>query len=160
MTIDIVDYSAEVYEVLTSYQYYRIELAQHRKNTLLEELDKEIKKERQKLIEKGIFVSELFDKIKAKLQDKYDKKIEMVKKEISIYISKTMLPGYAYMEETPYVLNYALCMYQRYKSVKKYYLNAYTTAAERFAAFRQDVAAIEYLGDYYETLYSEFVEAA
>lgn len=156
MTIDIVDYPDEVYEVLNSQQYYKVQYAQHRKNALLEELEEETQKAKQALIQKGTYVSELFAKTQAKLREKYETKIDLVKKELIAYLGNTMRPGHTHDFEAPYVLNYALSQYQRYKLVKKYYTEAYPNATERLNAFKNDVLAMTYIEEYYETLYTFF----
>ncbi len=153
MTIDIVDYSDEFYEALTSQQYYRIQYAQNRKNVLLEELEEKIQKARQKLIKNGIFASALFEKRREKLQARYEAKVEMVKNELISYLGNTMRPSHMQDYQAPYVINFALSQFQRYELVKKYYLTAYSSVDERITAYKQDEFLMIYIQEYYEYLY-------
>lgn len=160
MTIDVIDNYNEIYEFLTGWQLYKIQYAQHKKNTLLDELEAETQKARDKLIQNGTFVSELFDMERVKLQQKYQVKIELVQKEIAAYLTNTMKPGFVHGFTAPYVINFALSQYQRYLEVKGYYTKAYANPAERLSVYTRDAFAIEYIKEYYDLLHVEFAEQA
>ena len=98
--------------------------------------------------------------MKAKLQEKYMQRIELLKNEVLSYIEGTMKPGFFYGFESPYPVNYALSQFQRYQYLEKYYRRTYPNGAERFEAFKADILAVRYIGDYYETLYALFAGEA
>ena len=158
MTIDVIDNYNEIYEFLTGWQLYKIQYAQHKKNTLLEEQEEETQKAREKLIQNGTFVSELFDMENAKLQQKYQAKIDLVQKEIAAYLINTMKPGFVHGFTVPYVVNFALSQYQRYLKVKEYYTKTYPDATERLNAYTKDAFVMEYIKEYYELLHVEFAD--
>ena len=161
MTIDIMDMSDPRYKILTERQTFKIHEAQHEKNLLLQRLEENLQKEKQKLAVNGTLASQSFKQLKEKMQAECQQEIEIIKERITLYINSTMRPGYSEGKEAPYVLNYALSKFRRFEVVRDYYDQTYSDGAARLAAFEADKVVADYVGeDYYIVLYHYIQERA
>lgn len=155
MKIDIISYTDTQYAALTEEQIQEIKAAQLEKNRLERALSEAKLKEKHRLIERGIFLSGIWDAYQAKLQAEYDQKIESLRDSLLFYLRFSTKPD-AY--GTGYTVDYNLSVEERFAIVRQYYENKYTDASERFEAFEKDKVAVVYLEDLYSALYDYFLE--
>ena len=155
MKIDIISYTDTQYAALTEEQIQEIKAAQLEKNRLERALSEAKLKEKHRLIERGIFLSGIWDAYQAKLQAEYDQKIEGLRDSLLFYLRFSTKPD-AY--GTGYTVDYNLSVEERFAIVRQYYENKYTDASERFEAFEKDKVAVVYLEDLYSALYDYFLE--
>ena len=71
MNIDIIDYTEEQLAALTVEKLQEVRNAQGKKDTLAAKLAKRLVEEKQSLIDKGAYPSDIFGKIEKKLQKLY-----------------------------------------------------------------------------------------
>ena len=157
MKIDIISYTDTQYAALTEEQIQEIKAAQLEKNRLENALAEAKRKEKHRLIERGIFLSGIWDAYQAKLQAEYDQKIESLRDSLLFYLRFSTKPD-AY--GTGYTVNYDLSLEERVAIVRQYYESAYTDAKERFEAFKEDKVAVVYLEELYAPLYDRFLADA
>ena len=155
MKIDIISYTDTQYAALTEEQIQEIKAAQLEKNRLESALAEAKLKEKHRLIERGIFLSGIWDAYQAKLQAEYDQKIESLRDSLLFYLRFSTKPD-AY--GTGYTVDYNLSVEERFAIVRQYYENKYTDVSERFEAFEKDKVAVVYLEDLYSALYDYFLE--
>ena len=155
MKIDIISYTDTQYAALTEEQIQEIKAAQLEKNRLESALAEAKLKEKHRLIERGIFLSGIWDAYQAKLQAEHDQKIESLRDSLLFYLRFSTKPD-AY--GTGYTVDYNLSVEERFAIVRQYYENKYTNASERFEAFEKDKVAVVYLEDLYSALYDYFLE--
>ena len=154
MEIDIISYTEEQYAALSDAQLLEIQEAQLKKDRLQTRLTKNLQKEKDGLIEKGMYDSGLYALIEAELTSAYEQEVEAVRQSLLFYLHYTAKPNGDV--SAPYVVNYALSDVERFSIVKEYYESTYTDTAERFSAFKKDLIAKSYLGEMYEPLYIYF----
>ena len=157
MKIDIISYSATQYAALTEEQIQEIKAAQLEKNRLERALTEAKLKEKHRLIERGIFLSGIWNAYQEKLQTEYDQKIESLRDSLLFYLRFSTKPD-AY--GTGYTVNYDLSVEERLAIVRQYYESTYPDASERFEAFKEDKVAVVYLEDLYAPLYDRFLSDA
>ena len=156
MTIDIITYTAEQFANLTAEELMEIKEAQSKKDRLKRRLDEKIQKEKNKLVAKGIFNSELFSLLKESLTAEYEAEVLIIREGLIFYL---LYSDHRNGESIPpYTVNYAHTYEERYMTVKAYYESAYTDGEERFIAFCGDKFAVRYLGELYATLYDYILE--
>ena len=161
MIIDIISYTEEQYAALTAAQLLEIREAQTKKNRLERILRDDIQKEKADLIRQGIFNSELFALVKAKLEEDCEKDVNLIREGLLFYLRYSMRPeGTEDATGAPYVINYALSEEERLVIVKNYYETTYSDADELFNAFLADKYAPAYLGELYSPLYDHFKAGA
>lgn len=158
MEIDIITYSEEQYAALSAEQLQEVRLAQQRKNRLKRKLSEDIKKEKGKLIDNGIYSSKMFDLIQKKLTDTYTEEVGYLRDSLLFYLHYASKPESEVVEGAPYKVDYSLSETERYQIVRQYYEQTYTNPHERLAAFSEDAVAVQYLGELYKTLYDYFLE--
>ena len=158
MEIDIIDYTEDRLATLNKKRFSRVLNAQLRKNRLLRNLEKELNKERDRLIANGTFVSDLFALTEEKLYKACEEEIEVIKAELEAYLQETAPEDSA--GGSPYIVDYNLPPNARIQTVKSYYLNTYVDAKERFYVFQEDKVAVDYLGEYYASVYDFFLALA
>ena len=158
MKIDIIDYTEDRLAILSKKRFSRVLKAQLSKNRLLRNLEKELKRERDRLVSNGIFVSDLFALTEEGLRKACEEEIEVVKAELEAYLHETAPEDSA--GASPYIVDYTFPLYDRVQTVKGYYLSTYVDHKERFYAFQDDKVAVDYLGDYYASLYDYFYTLA
>lgn len=151
MIIDIMEYSEEQLAKMTHLQRMRVFEAQERKNRLYKQFLKQLRRERDNLIENGIFYSEIFNKIKQKMESEFNESVDAIRERLMHLIAKDAHAGDA--NGVPYTVDYTLSYEDRYIVVRDYYLNTYTDAIARYNIFLTDVFAATYVGDMYGILY-------
>lgn len=156
MKIDIISYTDTQYEALTAEQIQEVKAAQMQKNNLERALAEAKRKEKHRLIERGIFLSGIWEAYQEKLQTEYEQKIENLRDSLLFYLRFSTKPD-AY--GTGYSVDYNLSLEERFAIVKQYYENTYANVSERFEAFKADKVAVVYLEELYSTLYDYFLNA-
>ncbi len=161
MVIDIVDYTAEQLAVLSRAKLQRICNAQERKNKLLASLESSLKEEKEWLVERGIFPSDIYEKQTAAMRAACAAEIEAIRQSLLFYLRYADNPtaGSDTAEDVPYEADYSLSDEDRLTLVKTYYEQKYSNARERFNAFDADTFAKGYLGELYSSLWHYFWEA-
>lgn len=157
MKIDIISYTDTQYEALTAEQIQEVKAAQMQKNNLERALAEAKRKEKHRLIERGIFLSGIWEAYQEKLQTEYEQKIENLRDSLLFYLRFSTKPD-AY--GTGYSVDYNLSLEERFAIIKQYYESTYTDAKQRFEAFKADKVAVVYLEELYSTLYDYFLNAA
>lgn len=157
MKIDIISYTDTQYAALTEEQIQEVKAAQLEKNRLTRALSDAKLKEKHRLIERGIFLSGIWDAYQEKLQAEYDQKIESLRDSLLFYLRFSTKPD-AY--GTGYTVDYDLPVEERLAIVQQYYQSTYPDAKKRFEAFQEDKVAVVYLEDLYAPLYDLFLADA
>lgn len=152
MNIDIISYTAEQFAALTEGQLQEIRLAQSEKDELTAALEKGKEREYYRILRNGMARSKLYEQACERLQAEYEREVERIRNGLVFYLQYSCRGNDTSADSAPYIVNYALPYEERYAIVRDYYMNAYTDGAERFEAFRLDVFASNYLGEYYGTL--------
>ncbi len=155
MVIDIVDYTEQQFAALRKASLQKIREAQVKKNELFKELNEKILEEKQRLIDRGVFPSNIWEKKKAELIAAYDEEVEALRETLLFYLyyegGSSDVP-----DEVLYPVDYSLPVEERMSQVRAYYQTTYSDAAERFNAFAADAFARTYLGELYAPLYHYF----
>lgn len=154
MKIDIISYTDEQFAVLTEEQLKQVREAQMKKNKLTAKLEKDKEKEKFRLVKQGIFLSSIWDLYCQKLKAAYDAEVDEVREALLFYLRFSTKEEQE--SQSPYTVDYALTIEERYAIVKQYYETAYTDATERYGAFLSDPIAKTYLGELYATLHDYF----
>ena len=154
MKIDIISFTDTQYAALTEEQIQEIKAAQLEKNRLERALTEAKLKEKHRLIERGIFLSGIWNNYQEKLQIEYDQKIESLRDSLLFYLRFSTKPDdYG----TGYTVDYDLPVEERLAIVRLYYESTYQDASERFQVFKEDKIAVVYLEDLYAPLYDRFL---
>lgn len=156
MKIDIISYTDTQYAALTEEQIQEVKAAQLEKNRLTRALLDAKLKEKNRLIERGIFLSGIWDAYQAKLQAEYDQKIENLRDSLLFYLRFSTKSDAG----TGYTVDYDLTVGERLAIVRQYYQSTYPDAKKRFDAFKEDKVAVVYLEDLYAPLYDLFLADA
>ena len=157
MKIDIISYTDTQYAALTEEQIQEVKAAQLEKDRLERALAEAKLKEKHRLIERGIFLSGIWEAYKEKLQAEYDQKIESLRDSLLFYLRFSTKPD---SYGTGYTVDYNLPVEERFAIVKQYYESTYANAKERLNAFKDDKVAVVYLEDLYSALYDFFLNQA
>lgn len=152
MTIDIISYTDEQYAQLSEEQILEVQSAQLKKERLKARLEEDIVAQKNELLSQGVFRSDIFALCKDKLQKKYELEVENLRDSLLFYLR---FASKATVSEAGYPVDYSLAVPERYIVVRDYYLNTYSDADERFAAFKNDKVAPVYLNETYSTLYAQ-----
>lgn len=153
MVIDIISYTEAQFASLSEEQILQVKTAQMKKNKLDSALDKALLKEKQRLIENGTFLSDLYALQEQKLRENHALEVEQVRESLLFYLQ---FSGKLESAGGLYDLDYSLTPRQRFDMVKSAYETAYPDGKERFEAFRADKYVPTYLGEYYSPLYEIF----
>ena len=153
MTIDIISYTDAQYAALTEEQLLEVKSAQQKKNRLDLQLQEDLEREKYALVDKGIFLSNIYELYRAKRQAEHDAEVEAVREALLFYLRFATKPQSSQTQDSPYAVDYSLSMEERYFAVRDHYMETYEDGAERFAAFKADEVAVQYLGEWYSTLY-------
>lgn len=154
MKIDIISYTEEQYAVLNAEQIQEIQEAQVKKLRLERKLAEDLRAERERLIGRGIFHSDMFEPIERKLTAECEQEISWIREALLFYLHyASKLNG-----DSPYRLDYSLSEGERFVIVREYYESTYTDGAERFEAFKADQNAKTYLGELYKAMYDYFYD--
>ncbi len=162
MEIDIIDYTPEQYAVLSTRELEEIRSAQRKKNALLKGLEKNLLVEKQKLMDGGAFLSNIWEKRENQLRAACQAEIEIVRESLLFFLHYS---GNEYdydaggtRPSVAYPVDYSLSQTERMASVRDYYLGAYADPAARFNAYAEDAFAKSYLGEGYAALWHYFQE--
>lgn len=158
MKIDIISYTDEQFAALSVEQLEQVREAQMKKNKLQAKLDKEKQEEKFRLVEKGIFLSSLWNIYRQKLEEEYEAEVENIRESLLFYLRFS-----AKEEEessSPYTVNYALTVEERFAIVRQYYETTYSNPQELYEAFIADPIAKTYLGEMYSPLHDYFYRQA
>jgi hypothetical protein len=154
MTIDVIHYTEEQYAQLNSEQLLEVRKVQTSKNRLLRRLEEEKLSEKYRLVKAGIFRSEIWENICARLQSAYDAEVEMLRDGLLFYLQYS---GQQQNAGAGYTVDYSLSIVDRTVLVKEYYIRTYSDVNQRFEAFKNDQLAPSYLCEAYSSLYQWFL---
>jgi hypothetical protein len=158
MEIDIITYTDKQYAALTEEQILQVKEAQLDKNRLTAKLQENLQKEKERLVENGTLLSDMWPLIQTKLRAEYEQEVEAVRDALLFYLRFSTKVEETEATDAPYEVDYSLEYPDRYYAVRDYYMNTYTNASERFNTFKADEVAPQYLGEYYRTLYDYLLE--
>ena len=153
MIIDIISYTDAQFASLNEEQILQIKAAQLKKNKLDAGLEKALLKEKQRLVQNGTFLSDLYSLQAEKLQQNHALEVEQLRESLLFYLQ---FSGKLESVDGLYELDYSLSTRQRFDVVKAAYETAYSDGKERFEAFEADKYAPSYLSEYYSALYEIF----
>ena len=150
MVIDIVTLTDEQYALMGEGQLLEVRNAQARVNRLRKKLAEMIDDVKFRMIKNGVGRSASREAFVERETARVNEEIEQIRKDLLFYLRFVMKP----VEEggAPYILDYSLKYEERVPIVRDYYLETYSDASERFAAFQKDDHARGYLGEYYVSL--------
>ena len=160
MEIDIISFTDAQLAALSAGKLQKVSAAQIKKNKLLRQLEIDLAKEKQRLIDRGILPSTIWTKRQAELVAACNVEIEEVREALLFYLQYTTSGGATVPDNVPYVVDFAYTMEERFNVVKEYYETTYTDVQLRFEAFVADTFARTYLGEYYAPLYHYFEQLA
>ena len=155
MTIDIINYTSEQFAALSTEQILEVKRVQLSKNRLTRKLEEKRKAEKFRLIDAGIFCSEIWNAICAELEEAYTQEVDGLREGLLFYLhyGEQVSGGDSSSFTPPYALDYSLSAQERTAVVREYYMTTYSSATERYNAFLKDGAAKSYLGEYYAGLH-------
>ncbi|MBQ8684975.1 MAG: hypothetical protein IJ514_02240 [Clostridia bacterium] len=153
MNIDIISYTDAQYAALNEEQLLQVKSAQLKKNKLDADLEEALLKEKHRLIDNGIFLSDIWALQAEKLRAEHALEVENLRESLLFYLRFSAKADTTESSGVPYETNYSLTMEERYYQVRDAYFAAYDDANERFTAFKADKVAPAYLGEYYAPLY-------
>ena len=156
MTIDVINYTDEQLAELGEEQILEVKSAQLKKNKLEADLAEKLATEKQRLIQRGIFLSEIWQSYCEVMTKKKDEEVELIKEALAFYLRFTARTD----KTSGYLVDYSLSYERRKNIVQEYYLTTFTNPTERFNAFKDDPVARVYLGDLYAPLYDYFLALA
>ncbi len=156
MTIDIIDYTASQLAALSTGRLQAIRSAQVKKNNLLQALEKDLQKAKERLMDRGVFASTVWENLQASMTEACNAEVERVRQSLLFYlhyVDVDVPENGGHPEDVPYSVNYALSEEERMVVVRNYYMNTYTNNFERFRVYANDAFAKGYLGEMYAPLY-------
>ncbi len=156
MEIDIIRYTDEQYETLTETQLQEVYKAQEKKDRLTWKMENAKEAEKERLVKNGTFVSGIWAATCTRLEEEYEREVEIVRSALLFYLRFSMREG----GSAPYTVDYTLSEVDRALIVRAYYDKTYEDAYERFVAFKADTVAIKYLGEAYAPTWDYFYWAA
>ena len=152
--IDIINFTEAQYAALTRGQLQEVKTSQQKKNRLYRILQEDLRKEKHKLVKNGLYNSEIYMLIEARLTAIYEEEVALIKDNLLFYLRYSMKPSST--ESASYEVDYTLSDTERMEVVKNYYMTRYTDAKARFDAFAADTVAPQYLGELYAPLHNYF----
>lgn len=154
MEFDIIELTPEELSNFTSVQMQLLRSAQKNKNTLRENMDRDLRLFKSLLLTDDVFNSSLYAQKRAELEREFDFKTESIAEQLryNLSLSEPYDPDDP-DDEAGYIVDYTLSYNERYRIVRDYYLSI-TDSAERMALYSADDTARKYLGSYYASLYN------
>ena len=154
MEFDIIELTPEELSNFTSVQMQLLRSAQKNKNTLRENMDRDLRLFKSLLLTDDVFNSSLYAQKRAELEREFDFKTESIAEQLryNLSLSEPYDPD-DNDDEAGYIVDYTLSYNERYRIVRDYYLTI-TDPAERMALYSADDTARKYLGSYYASLYN------
>ena len=156
MVIDIINYTEEQLAVLSPEKVLEIRETQLKKNKLQTALQEQLKKEKQDLIDKGIYPSNVWTRIEAKLTTEYERQVDILREALVFYLHYVADDAPTVNPDIPYKVDYSLSEEERMMIVREYYETTYEDAYARYRAFKQDNFAKTYVGELYAPLHDYF----
>ncbi len=160
MEIDIIDYTPSQYAVLSSRELEEIRAAQKRKDVLTNALQKKLLAAKQKMMDGGAFLSNIWAREEAVMRAEYEAEVKIIRDSLLFYLHYT---GNAYdfdaggeKPAVPYPVDYSLTTEERMIVLRDFYLEAYTDPLTRFETYKADTFARTYLGEGYGALWHMF----
>ncbi len=157
MDIDIVDLTSPDYADLSAVQLAMVRAAQAKKNKILADAEQEKGEFFRLLLSNRTARSSMRTDKNAEIDAEAARQIEVVKSDLNYQIAYEEIASegneygpYRYPENPNYNLTYP----QRFILVRNYYMDLTSDAEARLQAYTMDTLAREYLGEYYESLYS------
>ncbi len=158
MEIDIIDYTAEQLAALKDGELEKVRAAQRRKNNLRLELDKRLREEKERLMDNGLFLSNVWSRLEGETIARYEAEVAIIKESLLFYLHYANDSAAA--DRVPpaddYPVDYTLSVEDRMIAIRDYYTNKYSDPTERFNAFHADEFAKSYLGEAYGSLWHYF----
>ncbi len=159
MEFDIIDFSEEEVQALTTVQLKLLRTAQQKKNELEHKMQQELEVYRCLCYTNNVFFSSLYTDKQQELQQEFDYQVEILREQLIFNMSlnepthddETGDSGMG--DDAAYVVDYELSYLERYIIVRDYYMSI-EDPAERMALYGADEVAKNYLGSYYNTLYN------
>lgn len=148
MVIDIIDYNDAQYMQLGEVRLQRVREAQLEKNELLNQLARDKRREKYKLLKNGVYRSGIYESVCAELERQCQEQINVIRDSLLFYLRFAIREDLA-GKDAPYPLDYSLSATERAEVVLEYYQTTYTNPNERYKAFIEDEFAAAYLGDMY-----------
>ena len=154
MEFDIIELTPEELSNFTSVQMQLLRSAQKNKNTLRENMDRDLRLFKSLPLTDDVFNSSLYAQKRAELEREFDFKTESIAEQLryNLSLSEPYDPD-DNDDEAGYIVDYTLSYNERYRIVRDYYLSI-TDPAERMALYSADDTARKYLGSYYASLYN------
>ena len=156
MVIDIISYTEEQLAVLSAEKVLEIRETQLKKNKLDEELQEALRKGKQELIDKGVYPSNVWTRIEAKLTAEYERQVEILRDALMFYLHYVSDNAPIVTPDVPYKVDYSLSEDERMQIVKEYYETTYQDDFERYRAFKDDDFVKVYIGELYAPLHDYF----
>ena len=156
MVIDIISYTEEQLAVLSAEKVLEIRETQLKKNKLYEELQEALRKGKQELIDKGVYPSNVWTRIEAKLTAEYERQVEILRDALMFYLHYVADNAPIVTPDVPYKVDYSLSEDERMQIVKEYYETTYQDDFERYRAFKDDDFVKVYIGELYAPLHDYF----
>ena len=153
MIIDIISYTDKQFASLSDEQLLEIQSAQMKKNKLDADLETALTKEKKRLIDNGIFFSNIWAMQSEKLRARHLLEVENLRESLLFYLRFSSKSDESAETGLPYKTNYSFTMEERFFQVRDAYFSAYSDGKERFDKFKSDIVAPKYLGEYYSPLY-------
>ncbi len=155
MTFDILEYTDEELEKLTTIQMQLLRTAQKKKDELVRGMQKDLDMYKMLLMGNGTAYYTMFDLKKQELQAELDYQIEIIKEQLiySMELNEPFPDADSDQEKVGYIVDYTLSYTDRYNIVRAYYL-AIENPVERMNLYANDEVAKRYLANYYSTLYN------
>ncbi|MBQ9113423.1 MAG: hypothetical protein IJY05_00695 [Clostridia bacterium] len=153
MEIDIINYTSAQYAALTVDQILEVRAAQEKKNKLQKKLSQSLHEIEKRYIENGTYHSSSYNHAVANVKAEYLKEVEKTRDALLFFLQYASRPS----QTVSYPLDYSLTYLEREAVVREYYLTTYTSATDRFEAFKADKVALQYLGERYASLYDYFL---
>ena len=160
MTIDIITYTDMQFAELSEEQLLEVREAQLKKNKLLENLAKNLQKEKERLVKNGIFTSNVWNLLQEKLTEECEAEVTTLREALLFYLRFSSHATTEEEKNSPYVVDYSLSYEDRLTIVKNYYEATYTDPIVRYNEFLADPVARQYLGELYAPLHDVFYVAA
>ena len=158
--IDIISFTDKQFSLLTKGQLQTVKTAQRQKNRLQKTLVETLRKEKHRLVKNGVFRSDIYDLLRSRLTEEYEREVELIKQCLLFYLHYSMKPSQSTSNSVAYTVDYSLSAEARVSVVKNYYESEYTDADQLYAAFLTDTVAPQYLGELYAPLHDHFLAAA
>ena len=159
MTIDIINYTGEQLAALSAEKVLEIREAQLKKNKLESDLAERLVKEKQSLIDKGAYPSDVWSRIQAQLQAEYEKQVEILRESLVFFLHYVADDAPVVYPDAPYKVEYSLSVEARMFIVRDYYEMTYDDPYARYIAFKKDDFAKVYIGELYAPLHDYFYVA-